>query len=100
MPKLNWDHRGELSILTAQLVTLSAASVSRWSSRLERAAVALSSFATSLRATGAVGASGISRLLCGLARRSKRDFSLLYERKGKAPNPKQFAPHAAQATNH
>jgi hypothetical protein len=33
-------------------------------------------------------------------RDAARDFSLLYERKGRAPNPKQFAPHAVQATNH
>lgn len=33
-------------------------------------------------------------------RDAARDFSLLYERKGKAPNPKQFASHAVQATNH
>jgi hypothetical protein len=33
-------------------------------------------------------------------RDAARDFSLLYERKGRAPNPKQFAPHAVEATNH
>jgi hypothetical protein len=33
-------------------------------------------------------------------RDAARDFSLLYERKGKAPNPKQFATHAVLATNH
>lgn len=33
-------------------------------------------------------------------RDAARDFSLLYEQKGKAPSPKQFASHALQATNH
>lgn len=33
-------------------------------------------------------------------RDAARDFSLLSERKGKAPNPKQFAAKAVQATNH
>ena len=33
-------------------------------------------------------------------RDAARAFHLVAERKGKAPNPKQFAPHAAMATNH